>query len=332
MVDPDAPPADTIPEVSVVIPTRDRWHLLSRTLRSVLRQEGVDLEVLVVDDGSVDGTALRIAELGDRRVRCVSSPVSEGVVRARNRGIADAGAPWVAFLDDDDLWAPRKLRAQLDTAAATGARFIYCSALVVDASLNALLIDPAPPPEQLSVRLLSTNVIPAGSSNVLIDRGLLVDLGGFDHRLASLADWDLWIRICSREPAAACPEVLVAYVEHDGSMHASDLEARGREFAYLASKHEAACDGLGRPFGGSALARSVARHQRASGHRLAAARTYLRAAVAHRRPGLAGRAAAALLGDRANQLMRRVRGAANPTVPEWLDAYRYSTDGEGGPK
>src|SRR5688500_342442 len=97
------------PEVTVVIPTRDRWNLLERrALRSVLAQEDVRLEVVVVDDGSSEPAPPSIER--DERVRVVRHETSRGVPAARNTGIGEATAAWTAFLDDDDLWAPRKLR------------------------------------------------------------------------------------------------------------------------------------------------------------------------------------------------------------------------------
>jgi glycosyltransferase involved in cell wall biosynthesis len=90
-----------------VIPTRDRWPIFrAHALRSALAQEDVSLEVVVIDDGSTTPPP----GISDRRVRVLRNPVSRGVAEARNRGVADARAPWVAFLDDDDVWSPRKLR------------------------------------------------------------------------------------------------------------------------------------------------------------------------------------------------------------------------------
>ena len=103
-----------------MIPTRNRWALLSRALASVLEQEDVTLEVVVVDEGSTDETPERLAALTDERVRALRNDSPTGVANARNRGISAARGEWVAFLDDDDFWAPTKLRAQLDGCADAG--------------------------------------------------------------------------------------------------------------------------------------------------------------------------------------------------------------------
>jgi glycosyltransferase involved in cell wall biosynthesis len=287
----------------------------------VLSQQNADFEVLVVDDGSRDATASHLRDFGDPRLRCISHAHPLGVVQARNRGIEEARGRWVAFLDDDDLWSPRKLRGQLDEAAAIGAEFVYSSAVVVDARGRVVLVDAAPDPSGLAERLLIRNIIPAGSSNILATRDLLRRLAGFDEALGPLADWDLWIRMSAQSRGAACEETLVAYVEHSENMHTLDLETRKREFAYLAQKHRDACGLLGVEFGGVALALSAARRQRVQGRRVAAARTYLRAGVEHRRPELLARAASSLFGEPLAQAMRRLRWASSQARPEWLEFY-----------
>ena len=108
--------------VSVIIPTHDRCERLRLALRSALAQRGVDVEVIVVDDGSSDGTRAFVEGLKDPRVRLVHNEVAMGESGARNRGISEAGRAWVAFLDDDDLWAPDKLASQLDALQDDGAR------------------------------------------------------------------------------------------------------------------------------------------------------------------------------------------------------------------
>ena len=112
------------PQVSVVVPTKDRDALLRQTLSTISWQQDVVFEALVVDDGSADrGLVERIvADLGDARFRIVRHDRSRGVSAARNRGTMEAKAPWVAFCDDDDLWAPDKLAEQLDSCAARSGR------------------------------------------------------------------------------------------------------------------------------------------------------------------------------------------------------------------
>jgi glycosyltransferase involved in cell wall biosynthesis len=208
-----------LPDVSVVIPTRDRWELLSaHALPSALRQEKVLVEVIVVDDGSRDGTAERAAALGDERIRVVRHEQSRGLAGARNAGIALARAPWLAFLDDDDLWAPQKLRVQLDVASSTGASWAYAETVVVDEQLRVLEADDFPDPGELPELLLTGNHVPGGGSSVIARTDTVREEGGFDEDLLFFTDWDLWLRLVRRSLPAGCAEPLVARVVHPSNM------------------------------------------------------------------------------------------------------------------
>jgi glycosyltransferase involved in cell wall biosynthesis len=207
-----------MPDVTVVIPTHDRCALLALTLRSVLWQRDVDLEVVVVDDGSSDDTAAMVAGLDDPRVRLVRHATAQGVSAARNRGIAEARGAWVAFLDDDDLWAPDKLARQLGAARGSGRAWAYAGAVKVDAEQRLIGGTPPAPPEQVAARLARWNPVPGGCSNVIISRAVLLAAGPFDRELVNLADWDLWIRVARAggRPAWA-PRPLVGYRHHAGN-------------------------------------------------------------------------------------------------------------------
>ena len=111
--------------VAVVVPTRNRRRLLALTLRSVLAQAGVDLEVIVVDEASTDDTVEWLTTVADERIRLVRHATPQGVASARNHGAALADADWLAFVDDDDLWAPDKLSEQLRAAEACRADWVY---------------------------------------------------------------------------------------------------------------------------------------------------------------------------------------------------------------
>lgn len=222
------------PTVSVVIPTRDRAEVVVHTLASVLAQRDVDLEVVVVDDGSRDGTAAALE--GRDRVRVVRLPVSGGQAAARNRGIEEARGSWVAFLDDDDLWEPSKLSRQVAAAEAAGAGWVYASAVAVRTDAQLLYTSYAPDPARIYDELLRTNPIPAAASNVVARRELLQAVGGFDLTLEHFSDWELWIRLAAAAPAAAVRDVLVSYVRHAGNLHIADVRGAARELEVFVRK------------------------------------------------------------------------------------------------
>jgi len=202
----------------VVVPTHDRRGLLAVTLRSILGQRGVDLEVLVVDDGSSDGTAELVAGLGDPRVRLLRHETAQGVAAARNRGIAEARGAWVAFCDDDDLWAPDKLARQLQAAHHSGRNWVYTGEVRIDLRQQIMgRTRPPPPPERVAARLPHWNLVPGGCSGVIASKDTLAVAGRFDTRLRNLADWDLWIRLVRTGPPAWVPSLLVGYRLHGGS-------------------------------------------------------------------------------------------------------------------
>jgi glycosyltransferase involved in cell wall biosynthesis len=184
------------------------------TLASALWQENVDLEVIVVDDGSSDGTGETLAALHDPRVRWIRHETPEGVSSARNDGIDEARGAWVAFLDDDDLWAPEKLWAQLRAARESDSTWAYAGVVKIDERQRVIGGKPPPAPREVFARLPRWNLVPGGCSGVVAAREALNSTGQFDRRLVNLADWDLWIRLGRTGPPACAPDPLVAYRLH----------------------------------------------------------------------------------------------------------------------
>ena len=203
-----------MPLVSVIIPTRNRAHLLHRTLESVLKQSSENLEVIVVDDGSTEA----VAASADPRVRVLRSPKPTGVSAARNRGIAGARGEWIAFCDDDDLWAPNKLQEQLTAAGRAGANWAYAGDVNVDDQLHVLSGGPPPDPEAVMALLPRFNPLASGGSNVVVRSNILAEVGTFDPTLRRTEDWDLWIRIARKGPPAYVRKPLVAYRFHSGNV------------------------------------------------------------------------------------------------------------------
>jgi GT2 family glycosyltransferase len=209
------------PDVTVVVPTRNRAALLRVTMRSALAQKGVDLEVVVVDDGSVDGTPQILAELADDRIRVVRHARPQGVARARNTGVEASTGRWIAFLDDDDLWVPAKLSRQVAEGRRTGRRWVFSSAVKFTCDARRAVLwqrMPAPPADQAVGLLPWRNLVPAGASNVLAERSFLLSVGGFDPELRQLSDWDLWIRMSRSGAPATVSSFDVAYRQHHHSM------------------------------------------------------------------------------------------------------------------
>jgi glycosyltransferase involved in cell wall biosynthesis len=223
-------------DVSVVIPTRNRSALLAMSLRGVLAQRDVALEVIVVDEASEDDTRSVIAKLDDPRIRVVRHDTCQGVSAARNRGVAEARAEWIAFLDDDDLWAPDKLAQQLHAARETGAPWVYVGHVNVNIHNEVTGGEPPLLPEALLRELPARNVVPGGCSGVMVSKRALASAGGFDVRLQPLADWDLWLRLARTGPPACVPRPLVAYRVH-GHQMSLDAARVEREFSILSERY-----------------------------------------------------------------------------------------------
>jgi glycosyltransferase involved in cell wall biosynthesis len=307
------------PQVSVVLPTRNRASMLMQALSSALSQEGVRLEVVVIDEGSSDDTPERLERIDDERLRVLRHDPAKGVAPARNAAIARARGEWIAFLDDDDLWAPENLRTQLAAAGEGGHALSYCRRLEIDERGSVMNVSHRVRSDDLARRLLANNVI-GGPSGVLVRADLLERVGAFDERLSALADWDLWIRAAAGGTAVACPEQLVAYRHHPQNMMTTDAPAIMAEFELLREKHQDAARRAGVEFGVAWLTRWRAARDLAAGRRLSAARGFFRSGVRLRDRRDLARGIGALGGG----LFQRVGRSAERRMtarPDWLDRY-----------
>ena len=202
---------------TVVVPTRNRSSLLSLTLRSVLRQQQVELDVIVVDEASTDGTAALLDALADARVRVIRHDRPRGVSAARNRGAAEARGEWLAFVDDDDLWAPDKLARQIHAAETVGRDWAYTGSVSITDRGHVIYGRPPLPPDEVAGDLLRYNAIPGGGSNVIVRRTVWEQVGPFDSRLRNTEDWEMWIRLAKYGlPACVC-RPLVGYRVHSSN-------------------------------------------------------------------------------------------------------------------
>jgi glycosyltransferase involved in cell wall biosynthesis len=221
--------------VTVVIPTRNRRATLESALASVKAQTWPHLEVVVVDDASSDGTGPMLAAEArtDPMLRVIRNDVPQGAAAARNQGIEAATSGWIAFLDDDDTWLPGKVDAQL--------RQLEAAPEAVAASCAYFYRAPWRPERIVHVRagatiqdMLATNSL-GGASVCLARTDTLRAIGGFDVRLRSGQDWDLWLRLFQAGPIVCCDEPLARYCSHLGQRISNDMASlyAGRRRAYF---------------------------------------------------------------------------------------------------
>jgi glycosyltransferase involved in cell wall biosynthesis len=205
-----------MPSVSVVIPAYNAERFLAAAIESVLAQTFADLEVIVVDDGSTDGTASVVESYG-QRVTYIRQ-ANSGVAAARNRGIAASTGAYVGFLDADDTWLPHKLDRQLSALREHPTHHAcYSSFLVVDLRLEPLRVQPSPRSGPLLEDLLLIgNVV--GCPTVICERALFERAGGFDPELSQCADWDMWIRLGLLTDMLYLDEPLASYRQHADNM------------------------------------------------------------------------------------------------------------------
>jgi glycosyltransferase involved in cell wall biosynthesis len=204
-----------MPHVSVIIPAYNAEAFIVDTVNSVLNQTFQDLEIIVVDDGSKDGTVAALAQFGGH-VR-VHQQANGGVARARNTGVSLATGTWIAFLDADDLWMPQKLERQLSIASAP---MSFTDRLNIGARGDLPELQSLSTPMcggDLFVPLMREGNFITNTS-VMIKRELFEKLGGFYTGLNGTEDWDLWIRVAERNEIGFVPEPLVKYRFHEASI------------------------------------------------------------------------------------------------------------------
>jgi glycosyltransferase involved in cell wall biosynthesis len=287
--------------ISVVISTYNRSHMLAAALRSALRQREVDLEVLVIDNGSTDNTRDLLRDWNDPRLRVLRNEVSLGSVGGRNTGLEAARGDWVGILDDDDLWAPDKLRAQLTAAERSSRHWAYAGCVHIDGEGRILggrsPLPPARAMQQLPIRFS----LPGGMSNVIWRRGTLDQDGLLDPDLPFPADWDVSLRLARAGPPAGVRRPLVAYRQHGSNMSRHSAQFHD-ELAVLARKHADLTDG--RPIDWAAHQRFVGTEELRAGSRRPAFVAFARA-VAAGDVGSVPRTAGVVLPDATQRWLRR---------------------------
>lgn len=229
--------------VSVVIPTRNRQDRLEKALKSAVAQTWPQLEIIVVDDGSSDGTGSflsRIASL-DTRVHVIKNETSRGGGWSRNQGVDVATGSYIAFLDDDDIWFPEKVTEQVALLKANpDASAVSCSFIVQGSSLVQRTVKVVQPMDEQQI--LKSNHL-GGASMCLTTKKTFVAVGGFDPFLRSGQDWDLWIKLYRAGNVLISDKPLVQYLPHQGPRITTNLSAvyEGRRkifFRYKTSMSE----------------------------------------------------------------------------------------------
>lgn len=209
--------------ISVVIPTYNRSARTLEAVNSVLEQHAPPTELWVVDDGSTDDTAARIQE----RIATAGGPTkihylhqqNAGVSAARNLGISRSRQPWIAFLDSDDRWLPKKLQRQWDAhLAASTLRLWHSNEIWIRRGVRVN----QKKKHQKRGGEIFLHCLPLcciSPSAAMIHRSVFFDVGLFDEGMLAGEDYDLWLRICAREAVGYVDEaLLLKYGGHDDQL------------------------------------------------------------------------------------------------------------------
>lgn len=239
--------------VSVVIPTYNRAGTILTAVESALAQGFRALEVVVVDDGSTDDTAERLAKVHDARLRCIRGRHA-GVAAARNLGVREAGGELIAFLDSDDAWMPHKLEhevAFLDAHPEADAVFSdlqkrdghrVVPSFMRETSVFAGLIAGRARPDgillgQREMFLCLLEEVPIKPSALVVRRAAFLEAGGFDETWSSSEDWEFLLRFARARRFGYVDRPLAMLTISPDSLHRVD-QARGEHAMIRLLAHE----------------------------------------------------------------------------------------------
>lgn len=225
---------------TVVIPSYNRLNVLPRAVESVLAQDEPDFELIVVDDGSSDGTKAWLATQTDPRIQVIASGRNRGVSAARNRGLESARAPVVAFLDSDDAYRPQRLRRALEVMDAEPDVVCTLSSSIKhvrDERRTTLIPDVKLQPAAFEWALYC-DLIGVDGSGITVRTQAARDIGGFCEALRRTEDREFLIRLAPRGAVRLLPDVLweKSWTLDSGS---NEWKGAGRDLiAYFAQRPE----------------------------------------------------------------------------------------------
>ncbi len=222
-----------MPQLTVVLPVRDGAQFLDAAIESVVAGAFTDLELIAVDDGSVDATPAILDRWArrDARISVVTLDRPHGAASARNRGLEAARGEFVVPFDHDDLFVPARVRPQIEALRADpDAVLVAGGADVVDARGRRLFTRSLPAsPDVIAHVLVFGNPISHGT--VMVRRDALRAAGGYDEALLASDDYDLWLRLAQHGRILAIPMVCLRYRQHDAQMTArSRVPQRAESF------------------------------------------------------------------------------------------------------
>lgn len=205
-------------KVSVVIPSYNAAAYIVGAVESVLAQTFRDFEILVIDDGSTDNTKKVLEKYGEPVQYIYKS--NGGVSSARNFGIEKARGKYIAFLDADDVWVPKKLEKQIAVLEANEKiGLCYAAAEKVDENLQTIgRIEARAYEDYCEALLLNLNIVAGSCSSAVIRREVAQRTNGFDAKFSTCADWDYWLRLSLLTEFAPITDFLVKYRVVAGSM------------------------------------------------------------------------------------------------------------------
>lgn len=208
------------PLVSVIIPTHNRLPYLPEAVESVFAQCYANWELIIVDDGSTDGTVDYLHALAgrDNRVSVILHPHCANPARVRNAGVAGAHGDYIAFLDSDDLWLPDKLTVQVGRLHQDPqCRWSYTADMLIGTHGEEIAFASGVPLTQPSGWILDALIRAVASvslPSVLVERGLFLDSGSYDETFRYCEDVELWCRLAVRSPVLFVPKILVKVRRH----------------------------------------------------------------------------------------------------------------------
>jgi glycosyltransferase involved in cell wall biosynthesis len=214
------------PPVDVVIPVYNGERFITDALASVVSQTHAPQKIIVVNDGSTDGTGRVVDSFPSTIPIQHVKKANGGLSSARNAGILNSDSHYVAFLDADDLWEPSKIEQQIALFSRSPYRdlgAVYCGTRKVDAC-GTLMGRPDARSFETGIRgqildhLIHSNCITGSASSVMIRRDCFATIGLFDESLPTCEDWDLWLRLALHFQFDFVDEPLVRIREHGANM------------------------------------------------------------------------------------------------------------------